>query len=44
MAGKTEKANFLFIFILINLNSHMWPVASVVDSTDLDGVVFPMAL
>lgn len=30
MASATEELNFLFYIILINLNSHMWIVATVI--------------
>ena len=34
VAGKTEKLNFKFYIMLINLNNHMWLVVTVLGSTD----------
>lgn len=31
-----KELNFKFDFIVINLNSHMWPVAPVLDGTSLE--------
>lgn len=43
MARKTEELNFKFYLVLININlnlsSYKWLVASVLESTDLEGQI-----
>lgn len=33
MASETDKPNFFFYLILVNLNGHVWLVATLLDST-----------
>ena len=35
VSSATEELNFKFYLILINLNSHMWLLATVLDSAEL---------
>lgn len=44
MAGKTEKLNFKFYIMLINLNNHMRLIATVLERTGLEAWPVNMSL